>query len=1033
MKKIRFLLATFSLMLGSVLFAQPVTITGTVTDGTDGMPMIGVTVVIKGTTNGVSTDYDGKYVFNNVPQGSTLVYQFIGYSRKEVVTSGSNVINVTLDRETTILDQVIVTGYGVTTKKAFTGAASAVNSENISNKFESNPIKAIQGVVPGLQMYTLSGQPGAPSEIYIRGRNSLNSGTDPLYVIDGIPMESEVHGMREDEGAQISPLSTLSSEDIESITVLKDASATSIYGARAANGVILITTKRGKSGLSVNFSARAGFETLPNIPTSYLAVDRDKYLELSEEALLNGHNYASSLGKISYFDYYNNGYGLNLPYNQAGAREFLFWYTEIDPLRGSANTNWLKEVTRRGYIQNYSLDLSGGGADEKSARYYFALDYMDNKAIVRGKDYSRISMRFNFDQQPSKLVKFGLNSNFSYSKVNMGAGGGFYSDPITQAMMQTPISPVYDENGNWNFNTVNGYNPVAQRSKYGDKNTAKQYRAIISPYVQLNLTDNLFFLSRAGVDAYLLDEFGFWSFLQPQGLEMRGMGENAFSSKILLTVSNTLNYIKQFDDHNINILVGQEGQRTDYKSTYLAGSNYPVEYLPDVVNASTPGSASTENESLILNSYFSRAEYSYANKYYLSGSFRYDASSRFGRNHRWAPFWSVGAKYRLSNESFMKSLDNWLTDATVRASYGTSGNQQVGTGWYASKDLYEFGENYNSLPGSGRLQIGNPDLKWEQTAKLNVGVDLSLFNRINLSADYYNHLTKDMVFSVPISRTTGMVEIFQNIGELENKGFEISLSADILKTEDLKWNITVNGAKNINTVKKLSTDLPIYPHATRIIEPGRDLFTFMMKEWAGVDPETGVGLWYLNETGDETTNNYNAAAKRYVGKASPDFQGGLMSSFSWKGFDFGFQLNYSLGGKIYGNNLRYDEQAGNSFGNNFTNYIYENRWKQPGDIAEVPMVAFMSGRNEHSHSTRFLMDASYLKIRSLTLGYSLPKSIVNKIGMQSLRIQLSADNIYTFSSSNYRGFDPSGIGADGFQWWNYPMPRNYMLGVKFGF
>lgn len=380
----------------------------------------------------------------------------------------------------------------------------------------------------------------------------------------------------------------------------------------------------------------------------------------------------------------------------------------------------------------------------------------------------------------------------------------------------------------------------------------------------------------------------------------------------------------------------------------------------------------------------------------------------------------------------MKNLENWLTDATLRASYGTSGNQQVGTGWYASNDLYGFGENYNSLPGSGRLQIGNPDLKWEQTAKLNVGVDLSLFNRINVSADYYNHRTKDMVFSVPISITTGMTEIYQNVGELENKGFEVSLSADILKTEDIKWNVTLNGAKNINTVKKLSTDLPITTVQT-IIEPGRDLYTFKMKEWAGVDPETGVGLWYLNETGDETTNNYNAAAKRYLGKASPDFQGGLMSSFSWKGFDFGFQLNYSLGGKIYGNNLRYDEQVGNSFGDNFTNYIYENRWKQPGDIAEVPMVAFISGRNEHSHSSRFLMDASYLKIRSLTLGYSLPKSIVNRIGMQSLRIQLSADNIYTFSSSNYRGFDPSGIGANGFQWWNYPLPRNYMLGVKFGF
>lgn len=1033
MKKFRLLLAALLLFAGNVLEAQTSTVIGTVIDAADGTPMIGVTAVIKGTRTGVSTDINGKYEIKNVPPASTLVFQFIGYISQEVLVGSRSVIDIRLERDAIALEEVVITGYGVTTKKAFTGAATGVNKENISNKFEPNPIKNLQGVVPGLQMNTGSGQPGAPSTVFIRGRNSLNSGTQPLYVIDGVPMESDSHGIRSSERQEVSALSAISSEDIESITVLKDATATSIYGARAANGVIVITTKRGKKGFSVNFSAKAGVEAMPNYPKGYKSLNRDQYLEISKEALMNAHTYAAGLGKTSYFDYYNNAYQLGLPYTDAGALEFLGWYSGLDVSETNTNnTDWMKEVTRKGVIQNYSVEILGGGTEESSAKYFVSLDFLDNKAIVRGKDLSRYSFRFNFDQQPTKVIKFGFNSNLSYSVINMGAGGGYFSDPITQAVMQSPLSAVKNADGNWNFATINGYNPVAQRSKLGDKSTAKQYRALLSPYLQINFTKDLYLLSRVGVDAFILDEFGYWSFLQPQGSSMKGMGENAYTANILLTTTNTLNYIKQFGQNNVNILLGQEGQRTNYKTSYLSGSNYPVDYLNEVTNTSTPGSASTDQRSLILNSFFSRAEYSYANKYYLSGSFRYDASSRFGSNNRWAPFWSFGAKYRLTNENFMSGTANWLSDATVRASYGTSGNQQVGSGWFASRDLYNFGYNYNSLPGSGRLQLGNPDLRWEQTKKFNVGVDLSLFKRINITADYYNHKTTDMVFAVPISRTTGMSLFYQNIGALSNKGFEVSISGDIIQKEDLTWTVTLNGSKNINTVEKLSTDLPI-TGTTTIIEPGKDIYTFKMKEWAGVDPQTGIGLWYKNETGDETTSNYNLASKRYVGKASPDFQGGMTSTFKWKGFDFGFQMNYSLGGKIYGNNLRYDEHLGMSLGENIRSYVYDNRWKKPGDIAKVPMVAFMSGRSENSHSTRFLMDASYLKIRSINLGYSLPKDWVKGLGMQSFRISLNADNVYTFSNKDYRGFDPSGIDATGVQWWNYPIPRNIMLGISVGF
>lgn len=1033
MKKL--LAVVFLLVAGMQLcFAQSsITVTGVVTDATDGTPMIGVTVMIQGTTTGVSTDADGKFELKSVRPGSILQFSFIGYTTKLIEVGNQSIIVVQLDREETFLDEVVVTGYGSTTKKAFTGAASSITSENISNKFDPNPIKSLQGTVPGIQMNVGSGQPGAPANIFIRGRNSINSGTQPLYVIDGIPIETTVKGIRETEGQEISPLSTLNAEDIESMTVLKDATATSIYGARAANGVILITTKRGKKGLSVNFTAKAGYEMMPYIPKTYRVLNSAKYYELSEEALLNGHKYAGSLGKLSYFDYYNEAYELGFEYNNSGAREFLGWWTGLDvSSSNTSDTNWVDAVTRNGLIQNYSLEVLGGGDSEKSAKYFLSLDYLSNDAIIKGKDMKRYSVRFNFDQQPSNRVKFGFNLNLSYSETNMGAGGGYFSDPITQALMQAPISPVYNEDGSWNFATNNGYNPVAQRSKYGDKSTAKQYRAIFSPYLQLNFTKDLYLLSRAGADIYLLDEFGYWSFLQPQGKDMRGMGENAYSANSLLTITNTLNYQKQINRHNINLLLGQEGQRTDLKETYLSGSNYAVDYMNEVINTSVPGSAQTSQSELVLSSFFSRAEYNYSNKYYLSGSFRYDGSSRFGAENRWAPFWSVGAKYRIASEEFMSNISDWMNELTIRSSYGTSGNQQVGTGWYASRDLYEFDNNYNNMPGSGRKQFGNPHLKWEQTAKFNLGLDLVLFNRINITADYYNHMTKDMVFAVPVSRTTGLESYYKNIGELSNRGFEISIGADIIKTAATTWNLTFVGSKNTNEVKRLSTDFPIEGNTT-IIEKGRDIYTFKMREWAGVDPQTGLGKWYKNATGDETTTSYNSAAKRYVGKASPDFQGGILSSLSWKNLDVSMQLNYSIGGKIYGNNLRYDEHAGGSLGDNFTSYVYDNRWKQPGDIAKVPMVALMTGRSDNLHSSRFLMDATYLKIRSFSIGYTIPQNLVKQVGLSSLRMFVNADNIYTFANKDYRGFDPSGIGANGVQWWNYPLPRNIVVGFNFGF
>ena len=1036
-KRLMLFIAAFFLMIGTALAQTKVN--GTVVTQLDNEPVIGASIMVVGTNEGTVTDANGRFELV-MPEGKkTLRITYVGMEPLEV--SARPNMRIVLADDENALSEIVVTGYGVTRKAAFTGAASTVSSKTIANKTDANPIKALDGSVSGLQLTMASGQPGAPATIFIRGRNSLNSGTQPLYVVDGVTYSSDVVGIRADEGQEISPLANLNANDIETITVLKDATATSIYGARAANGVIVITTKKGKSGKpKVNFNAKIGWQFMPAYKHfKYYPAGADQYNELWAEACANEK---ADLGADSGVQYYMDGLGLN--YDAQGYKDFMIWGTEIYTQEGKT-TNWLDEVTRTGFTQNYSVDVQGGGAVAGTPSYYLSLDYLKDQAIVIGKDLQRYSFRFNFEHEPSKVVKFGFNTNFVYSETNMGAGGGYFTDPITQAFMQSPLSPVYTEEGVWNFETVNnGYNPVAIRSGKGDQSLAKQYRVLFSPWVQINFMKDLHFLSRASIDAHVVDEFGFWSFMQPQGKEMRGMGEDSNNYNIHLSITNTLNYIKTFNKvHNLNVMLGQEAQKTILKQAYLAGSNYPVEDMPQVQLAATPSSARTTMDRMTLASFFGNVEYDYANKYYLSASLRADGSSRFSKDNRWGVFASVGAKYRISAEKFMEGTKNWLQNLTLRASYGSSGNSEVGDvsvpagGWYAAKDLYGFGWNYNSQPGMAYEQMGNNDLKWERTKKFNIGLDATLFGRFNLEFDYYVHNTTDMVFAVPASYAMGLTSYYKNIGELQNKGIEFTLGVNILKNKDWNWNVTLTGSHNKNVVKKLSTDMPI-EGTYQTTEVGYPIYQFKMKEYAGVDSETGEPMWYLNETGSETTKDYNAAAKRYVGDANPSFLGSFTNNLNWKGIDFSFQLNYSFGRKIYGNSLRYDEQIGGSFGENFTQYVYDNRWKQPGDITDVPRLNAGYGLGTestlaNSHSSRFLMDGNYVKLRNITLGYTFPSEWTEKFYVSRLRVYVQADNLYTWGCKNYRGFDPSSVGANGVQWWNFPQSRNVVFGVNVSF
>lgn len=1003
----RILLLLFALLVMSIGNVQGQTrqITGKVISSEDKQPLPGVNVYVKEYPNvGTTTGIDGNFKLVNVPANAkTLVFSFIGFQKMEKPTASQ--VNVALLPDNRQIEEVVVTGYGVVKKVAFTGAAAKVDEKLIRKTTDADLMKSLQSNVAGLSMNISTGQPGAFNSVNIRGMGSINAGTEPLYIVDGIPITTEKLGMRTREEQTVNPLASLNSADIENISVLKDATATSIYGSRAANGVIVITTKRGKEGKArINFDAKYGVALSPELG-KYGRLDRDSYIDFSSITLINSENAKTKEEAVNFMK--QNGY---IPDSKT-------------------NTNWYSKVTRPGKVQDYNLDISGG---TDAIKYFVGGGYYDEQGFVISKGLTRYSGRINLDAKLSDIFSIGINSTASFSKMNSGAGGGFFSDPLTQAFMMIPTDPVYKADGGWNMNTYNGYNPVAQwNSPLGDRATATQYKAIVSPYLKVTFNKNLHFMSKYGMDFYNLQEFGRWSKLSPQGVDVNLFGEQGGRIRTLWTFTNTLNYINSFNNsHNINVLLGQEAQKANDDESYLAGNNFASDRLFTIENAAIPSSVSTKLSNYSLSSYFANLEYDYLNKYYLSGSFRFDGSSRFYKDNRWASFWSVGAKYRLINEKFMEFAKGWLSNATLRASYGTVGNQDVG--WYKYQGLFSSGYNYNSIPGMIYNQAANRDLRWETTQKFNIGTDWGFFNnRLVIEFDYYNHLTKDMIFDVPVSLTTGLRYQTKNVGEMRNSGVELLVNAILINSSRFRWDLSLNMTHNRNRIEKLGTGSSIINTYT-IREVGNSYNTFRMREYAGVNPQTGEPLWYAND--GTTTSNYNKAAYRIMGTADPKLFGGLTNNFKFLNFDLYVLISYKLGGKVYNAAARYDENLGNSPLQNTTKYVYERMWRKPGDITNVPAPILYGNGSANSHSSRFLFDGTYARLKNVTLGYTLSESLSKKVYLNNLRFYFTAENLYTFLNSEMRGrlVDPE-TGNDGVIWWNYPVARRYMFGINLSF
>ena len=913
-------------------------------------------------------------------------------------------MKVSMKPDTEVLDEVVVTGYGVQRKASFTGAAAVVGKDVLAKKTDANFVKALEGAVPGIQMNNSTSMPGIWGSIYVRGRGSLNSGTQPLYVIDGMPVDSDTddNSLTYSTNNTIDPMSSLNPADIESITVLKDAAATAIYGSRAANGVIVVTTKKGAEGkFNINLDIKQGFVTTAN--------NNMDFANAQQTMKLFTDGYTAAQGG----DWQEN-------YNYL-ADDYFGWDRK-------SSYDWMDAISRKGYYQDYNLNMQGRTG---STGYYVGLGYLNTEGLIIGSDLERFSGRLNLDTK-FKWATLGVNSSYSYTTQNgfSLSTAGSMSSPLTAAVSsQTPMDPFYDSEGN--YANINNYNPLAlMDEKTGELNQSNTQIVNLNPYFQIDFGKGIYAKTTLGVNINELRQYQYWSALyNPQAQDYNGLGQQYNSKSTVVTWNNIIGWNYKFaDKHDISLMLGQEMQKKSYFYEYYAKSDFPfaASGMRDLTTAGTDQGNEYYKQEARLASYFADVHYSYADKYYLSGSFRRDGSSVFGTDNRWGNFWSVGGKWRISGEEFL-SENEIITNATLRASYGTVGNQDIS--WYAARGFYSSGYNYNQMPGMRPTSIPNPELTWEVSKKFDIGFDLSFLQRIHLTFDFYNEETSDALFEIPLSMTTGISKTYQNIGSIRNRGIEFSINTSIIQNNDLNWNFFANLTWNKNEVIKLSTDDPL-EYTYQIIEQGHPYSQFYMKEYVGIDHETGKPLWYLNKEGDETTSDYNAAAKRYVGDADPKVLGGFGTNLTWKGVDFNLNFNYRLGGKVYNSGAAFT-----GFGMAFRTPLEDvalNSWTPENKNAKYPQYIYRDPNNATATSSRYLYSGNYLRISNVTLGYTLPKTWTQKAFIQKLRAYVSVDNLYTFTASDFVGYNPE-TSANGVIAWQYPATCTFIGGIQLTF
>ncbi len=981
------------LSAGQSAYAQGSRVTGVILDAETREALPGASITIKGTLLGTSSDADGRFSLSVPDRNAVLVVSFIGYKTQEVPVGNRTDISVLLEVESTRLDDIVVVAYGITRKEAATGAVGMMREDDLNAVTQSSPEKALQGKIAGVQINNYSGQPGGGTEIYIRGISSINAGTQPLYVIDGVPVVTGYFGYSTNDA---NVMSTINPADIESITVLKDAAAASIYGSRSANGVVLITTKSGKAGKTkFELNAKTGLSTQSKTG-NYRFMTPEELLQYSREAIVNA--------------------GFN-PDN-ASDPEHYYPMSLLD----KPQTDWFKEVFRTG--KTNSIDLSASGGNDKTM-FFMSGGYYNEEGILIGSSMERFTLTMNVDHTAGQRLKIGTKVRGSYSRSSDRPLQLYYASPIYGAMNLLPWHNAYNPDGsiNWNVPSNFGYNPVGIAKI--DEQWDQFYRMMISAYAEYEIVKGLKFKTNNSID--YLDGVGrqYWNPLSPDGAGTNGSLWNGLTKNYDLLTSNTLNYVRELDQFGrLRVLLGQEAQYRSY-TQYGLNAKGIGSLMPYVSNTTSEQQfIDLSLSEMTLVSLFGILDYSFQDKYLFSSSIRRDGCSRFSPDTRWGTFYSVGASWNLHNEPFLKDV-SFIEYLKYRLSYGTSGNYNIGN--YQFFGSYSTTE-YNNNPMSYPVRLANNDLTWEQNAEINTGIDANLFGRISMNLDFYHRITSDMLLNVPLPATTGFSSQRRNVGKMSNTGVELTMDFSILRNQNSSLNFSYNVSHIRTKILDLAGATEMLDGWNRIFRLNESFSQWYVYDWAGVNPLTGMGMWY--DKNGELTENYSNARRVTKGQLEPKWVGGFSLNYSWKGLSVSPMFEFKAGHSVYIMETRYSMSDGWYIGHNQSAALLDH-WKQPGDRTPNPKpIAGNSSNSNAWTSSRWIEKGDYLRFKQFNINYSLPKSWVSAAGLGSVDLYLEASNIWAWHGVSY--WDPE-RSYSGDTYASYPLARRFLIGTRISF
>jgi TonB-linked SusC/RagA family outer membrane protein len=997
-------------LLVQITFAQEKTISGTVTD--ESGPLPGVNVIIKGTNNGTQTDFDGKYSIK-AKSGDVIVFSFVGMATVEKTVGSAVVINTTMTANN-LLEEVVVVAYGSQTKKSIVGSVAIVESDVIEKQQVTSVTTALQGSVPGVNIISSGGQPGDNASIRIRGIGSINAEQEPLIVVDGAAYNGN--------------LNSISPDQIESLSVLKDASSTALYGSRGSNGVILITTKKGKLNSPVKISLKSSMGVADQAVKYHDLIDSDTFMKYSWEAIKNTNQYvngdSAANAAINASDDLVSALGYN-PYgvaNPVDANGNLVTTTKL------WDTDWADYLFNNAAIRSeHSLAISGGG---ENTTYYVGANYLNQEGSIKTSEFERISTRVNVDTKVNDWFNIGFNTSYTTSTQNYPTQEGTAYQSATQWLFTVPsIYPLYRTDNNGALILDNFGNPTYDYGNYAGQATNGSRPALsgenavgalynydvlrdrdnftANGYAKINFTEELSFKTNLSYEKYIYDAFDYVHSEYGYAASVGGRVSQDRDLTTTINLINQLNYTKSFGDHNLSVDAIHEAYKLKISGLGAQG----VGFLPNVkvLNGSTtPEGVSGYLTEERLESFLGRASYNFKNRYYLEGAFRTDGSTRFDESVRWGNFYSVGGSWVISDEEFFGS-NNTVTFLKLKASYGELGNNR-GIGYFPYLQLFETG--WNELDNTGVLLggVADPLLKWEKTSSTNIGLDFRLFSdKISASVDYYSKESVDLIYDQPLAPSTGNESIKTNVGSVKNYGWEFSINSNNFRTDDFEWSTGLNFSFDKNEITELTQDGFI--NGTKRWEVGKSLYEFYIQEWAGVNPDNGYGMWYkdvLDTNGDptgekETTETYSEASRNYTGKTSlPDVIGGLSNYVRYGNFDMNILFNFSFGAYVYDSTYAALMAGFESPGRSASPDLI-NRWQNPGDVTDIPL--FLQSNNDfNSTSTRFLFKNDYVRLKALNIGYNLPEDVISKFGVSKLRLYFQGDNLATFQS--HKGLDP---------------------------